>query len=63
MKITSIIRGTEYDLSLFSEEKIQKLENNLVERHTKKGLELYFACLVRKKEIKVTPEEIFDNYI
>ncbi len=58
MKITSIIRGTEYDLSLFSEEKIQKLENNLVERHTKKGLELYFACLVRKKEIKATPEEI-----
>lgn len=58
MKITSTIRGTEYDLSLFSEEKIQKLENNLVERHTKKGLELYFACLVRKKEIKATPEEI-----
>ena len=58
MKITSIIRGTEYDLSLFSEEKIQKLENNLVERHTKKGLELYIACLVRKKEIKATPEEI-----
>ena len=58
MKITSIIRGTEYDLSLFSEEKIQKLENNLVERHTKKGLELYFPCLVRKKEIKATPEEI-----
>lgn len=58
MKITGIIRGTEYDLSLFSEEKIQKLENNIVERNTKKGLELYFACLVRKKEIKATPEEI-----
>ena len=58
MKITDIIKGSEYDLSLFSEEKISKLENNIVKRNTKKGLELYFACLVRKKEIKATPEEI-----
>lgn len=58
MKITDIIKGSEYDLSLFSEDKILKLENRLVERKTKKGLDMYFTCLVRKKEIKVTPEEI-----
>ncbi|MBQ7941076.1 MAG: type I restriction enzyme HsdR N-terminal domain-containing protein [Muribaculaceae bacterium] len=58
MKITDIIKGSEYDLSLFSEDKILKLENRLVERNTKKGLDMYFTCLVRKKEIKVTPEEI-----
>lgn len=58
MKITDIIKGSEYDLSLFSEDKILKLENRLVERNTKKGLDTYFTCLVRKKEIKVTPEEI-----
>ena len=46
MKITGIIKRTEYDLSLFSEKKIQKLENNLVERHTKKGLELYFGIFL-----------------
>ena len=58
MKIIDIIKGSEYDLSLFSEDKIQKLETSFVKRISKKGLETYFTCLVRKKEIKVTPEEI-----
>ncbi len=37
MKLTDIIKGSEYDLSLFSEEKIAKLESCIVERAGKKG--------------------------
>lgn len=58
MKLTDIIKGSDYDLSLFSENKISELENRVVERITKKGTEFYITCLVRKKEIKLTPEEI-----
>lgn len=36
MKLTDIIKGSEYDLSLFSEEKIAKLESCIVERAGKK---------------------------
>ena len=58
MKLTDIIKGTEYELSLFSENQISELENRVTERTTKKGLDYYLTCLVRKKEIKLTPEEI-----
>ena len=32
MKLTDIIEGTEYDLSLFSDKHIAELENRIVER-------------------------------
>ncbi|MDD6934636.1 MAG: hypothetical protein PUI84_04870, partial [Bacteroidales bacterium] len=37
MKLTDITKGSEYDLSLFSEEKIAKLESQIVLREGKKG--------------------------
>lgn len=58
MKLTDIIKGTEYELSLFSENQISELENRITERTSKKGVDYYLTCLVRKKEIKLTPEEI-----
>lgn len=58
MKLTDIIKGSEYDLSLFSEEKIAKLESCIVERAGKKGSIPSLPCIVRKKEIKLTPEEV-----
>lgn len=58
MKLTEIIKGTEYDLSLFSENQISELESRVTERTTKKGVDYYLTCLVRNKEIKLTPEEI-----
>lgn len=57
MKLTDIIKGSEYDLSLFSESQISTLESRIVERESKKGTEFYIPCLVRNKEIKLTPEE------
>lgn len=58
MKLTDIIKGTEYELSLFSENQISELEERVTERTTKKGVDYYLTCLVRKKEIKLTPEEV-----
>lgn len=37
MKLTDIIKGTEYDLSLFSDKHIAELENRIVERKTNRG--------------------------
>lgn len=58
MKLTDIIKGSEYDLSLFTEAQISELESRIVERQTKKGTEYYITCTVRKKDIKATPEEV-----
>lgn len=58
MKLTDIIKGTEYDLSLFTEAQVTELESRIAERETKKGTEYYFTCAVRRKNIKVTPEEV-----
>ena len=58
MKLTDIIKGSDYELSLFTDKQITELESKIVERTTKKGADYYVKCLIRKKEIKVTPEEI-----
>ncbi len=58
MKLTDIIKGSEYELSLFTDAQISELEGRLIERQTKKGCDYYLTCSVRKKEIKATPEEI-----
>ncbi len=57
MELTDIIKGTEYELSLFSKDKISALKNRITERKTKKSIDYYITCLVRKKDIKLTPEE------
>ena len=58
MKLTDITKGSEYDLSLFPDEKITKLESQIVLREGKKGSIPSLSCIVRKKEIKLTPEEV-----
>ena len=58
MKLIDIIKGSEYDLSLFSQKKITNLESRIVLRESKGNSVPFVNCLVRKKEIKLTPEEI-----
>lgn len=58
MRLADIIKGSEYDLSLFSGNQISELENRVVERSVKRGTDYYLSCLVRKKEIRLTPEEV-----
>src|SRR5574344_231380 len=59
MKLSDILKGTEYSLKLFSEEEINALENRISDRTDKKG-KPYAAvtCIIRDKEIKLTPEEV-----
>ena len=54
MNLASIIKDSEYNLSLFSEEYISELENSIIEKNGK----AYILCQIRNKEIKLTPEEV-----
>ena len=54
MLLSTILKDSDYRLTQFKEENVRKLESQIVERNGK-----YFVdCLVRKKEIRLTPEEI-----
>ena len=54
MLLSIILKDSDYKLTQFREEKIQALESMVVERDNK-----YFVnCQIRKKEIRLTPEEI-----
>lgn len=57
MKLTDILKDSNYKLTQFSQEQIAKLESQVTIKEVK-GTEIpYFNCLVRRKEIKLTPEE------
>jgi type I restriction enzyme M protein len=55
MILSSILKDSNYKLTQFSNEQIQALEQKIIQRDNKNGY--YTQCLVRKKEIKLTPEE------
>jgi len=58
MTLSDILRDSYYKLSQFSEEKIKFLEENIFTREVKGKTVPYIKCLVRKKDIKLTPEEV-----
>lgn len=58
MLLSTILKDSNYKLTQFSEEQISLLENNIELKTTKTGTIPYFNCLVRRKEIKLTPEEV-----
>ncbi len=58
MKITEILKDSEYKLELFSQKAIETLEEKIVIKEDKTAPNYYATCLVRDKEIKLTPEEI-----
>ena len=53
MLLSQILKDSDYKLLQFSEEKILTLEREIVERNDK----YFIKCLIRKKEIRLTPEE------
>lgn len=58
-KITEILRDSNYKLTQFTNQYIETLEKSITTQTDKKGnTEYKTVCLVRKKEIKLTPEEI-----
>lgn len=57
MRLNDIFKNTSYDDTLFSEEAIVAVESAIFMKPVK-GVETpYIKCLVREKEIKLTPEE------
>ena len=55
MILSEILKDSNYKLTQFSQEQIQFLEQRLTKKENKTGY--YAVCLVRQKEIKVSPEE------
>ena len=62
MTLAEILHGSAYSLDLFtnsSDNAIQRLEERIKVKINKKGVaELFVTCIVREKEIKLTPEEV-----
>lgn len=58
MKLTDILRDSNYKLTQFSVDKILKFENLIYIEKDKKEINVpYINCFVRNKKIKLTPEE------
>ena len=47
-----------HSLKLFSVNEVEWLEKRIFQRQTKKGKEYAVKCIVREKDIKLTPEEV-----
>lgn len=58
MQLSDILKDSNYRLTQFSQDKIEIIEKNIIEKKVKGKLIPYFKCQVRKKEIKLTPEEV-----
>lgn len=56
--LADILKDSNYKLTQFSEDKIAYLEENITEKDVRGKLSPYFKCLVRNKEVKLTPEEV-----
>jgi type I restriction enzyme M protein len=57
MNLAQILKDSNYKLSQFTPEEIAQLEQSIILKSSKSGEAPYTVCLVRKKEIKLTPEE------
>ena len=58
MKLTDILKDSNYKLSQFTETEIVQLEKAIALKTVKNTEVPYTVCLVRQKEIKLTPEEV-----
>jgi len=57
MRIAEILKDSNYKLTQFNMVEIQNLENRIIVKDVRGKATPYVKCLVRKKEIKLTPEE------
>lgn len=59
MRLQDILLDSDYALELFSQDSIKSLESRIITKETKASALAYYApCLIRNKEIKLTPEEV-----
>ncbi|NLA23597.1 MAG: type I restriction enzyme HsdR N-terminal domain-containing protein, partial [Bacteroidales bacterium] len=58
MRLTEILQDSNYKLTQFSQDKIDKLEDEIFTKESRGKDIPYIECIVRKKEIRLTPEEV-----
>ncbi len=56
--IADILKDSNYSLTQFKEEEIESLNNSIIVKESKGKQVPYVKCIVREKEIRLTPEEI-----
>lgn len=56
--LSDILKDTNYQLTQFSDKSIIDLEKSIVVRETRGRDTPYINCLVRKREMRLTPEEV-----
>ncbi|TRX51883.1 N-6 DNA methylase [Fulvivirga sp. M361] len=57
MKLTEILKDSNYNLAQFKQEQIDRLEKGIDVKEVRGKQTPYITCLVRDKSIKLTPEE------
>lgn len=58
MNIANILKDSNYKLTQFSQDKIDIIESGIFEKEVKGKVFPYYKCQVRRKDIRLTPEEI-----
>ncbi|MDR0664070.1 MAG: N-6 DNA methylase [Helicobacteraceae bacterium] len=59
MTLSDIIQDSQYKLTQFASDQLHELERKIFPRTDKHGKEVpYIECSIRKKEIRLTPEEV-----
>ncbi len=58
MTLAEILKDSNFKLTQFSPDKIKALEESIILKDTKDKTVPYVNCIIRKKEIKLTPEEV-----
>ena len=57
MKLNDVLKNSNYDYTLFTDEEIIQVESLISVKSSSKGDTPYVKCQVRDKDIKLTPEE------
>lgn len=52
--LEQILKGSRYDLSIFSDDITERIDNQIIQKEDK----YFFKCLIRNKEIQLKPEEL-----
>ncbi|OFX72665.1 MAG: type I restriction endonuclease subunit M [Bacteroidetes bacterium GWE2_29_8] len=58
MLIQEILKNSDYTNHIFTDKETNWFENRITEVEGKKGKEYKTVCVIRNKEIKITPEEV-----
>ena len=58
MKLTDILRDSNYKLTQFTSEQIENLEKSIFLKEVRGNEVPFVNCLVRRKDIQLKPEEI-----